>query len=92
MNWQETVLKVISVSTSLNQEDCFTERDGTLHIHTQKELTAGLERQAEASFKAGVKRVEQSLAPHYEEDSDGIYRQNGWWLPDDIWQSIKNGG
>lgn len=55
-------------------------------------LEERLNEQARISYKAGIKKVEQSLAPHYEEDLDGIYRQNGWWLPDDILETIKTGG
>jgi len=88
--WQETVIddREIEIAKAVAEKLSLSHK---AHPRYEKEKVL-LEAQAEIAFKAGVKRVVRSLAPHYEEGLDGVYRQNGWWLPDDIWQSIKNGG
>lgn len=44
----------------------------------------------EAGADAMAKEVEKSFAPRYVQNEEGEWEQSGWWMPDDIWQTIKD--
>ena len=88
-SWQETVMDTYKRCDALDELKIAAHYGEDIRWDRVSEVIA--QAQAEISFKVGVNSVVRSLAPHYEEDLDGIFKQNGWWLADDILETIENG-